>query len=181
MAIEIHPPLVKKGDTAAIVWEHFKEILPEFLGLIVSFWLIASVWLRHHQLFKYIDNFDGWFMVINLWLLLTIVIFPFSTSFLFNSIFHGAVTKLQVFFYLGVPLLSNLIVLLMYKRVNRKHLKNMTDIAFHDAILSQLAVIIGFVLVITWVAVMPLQYHPLGYSFFAAIPLLNWLFKKNKK
>lgn len=181
MAIEIHPPLVKKGDTAAMVWEHFKELLPEFIGLMVSFWLIASVWLRHHQLFKYVDNFDMRFMVTNLWLLFTIILFPFSTSFLFNSIFHGAEQKLQVFFYLGVPLSSNILVYLMYKRVNRKHLKGVADINFRESVASQGSVIIAFILVITWVAILPLKYHPFGYGFFASIPLLNWLLKKNKK
>jgi uncharacterized membrane protein len=181
MAIEIHPPIIKKGDSAAMVWEKFKETLPEFIGLLVSFWLIASVWLRHHQLFKYVDNFDIQFMVINLWLLFTIILYPFSTGFLFTSIFHGVVTKLQVFFYLGVPLTSNLIVFLMYKRVNRKHLKGFADISFHGAVISQVSLIIAFILVIGWVAIMPLEYHPFGYSFFAAIPLLNWLLKKNNK
>jgi uncharacterized membrane protein len=183
MAIEIHPPPVIKGDTAEMVWKHFREILPEFLGLLVSFWLIAGVWLRHHQLFKYIDNFDIRFMVINLWLLFTIILFPFSTSFLFNSIFHGAVTKLQVFFYLGVPLTSNLIIYLMYKRVNRKHLKGSADLNFHWALISQVALIIAFTAVITWVAIMPLEYHPFGYFFFAIIPLIIRVYKKkiNKK
>jgi uncharacterized membrane protein len=183
MAIEIHPPLVKKGDSAAVVWKHFKETLPEFLGLLVSFWLIASVWLRHHQLFKYVDNFDIRFMVINLWLLFTIILFPFSTGFLFNSIFSGAVTKLQVFFYLGVPLTSNLIIYMMYKRVNRKHLKGAADVYFHQAVISLSALIIAFMLVITWVAIMPLEYHPFGYSFFAVIPLIIWFYQKkfNKK
>jgi uncharacterized membrane protein len=183
MAIEIHPPLVKKGDSAAVVWEHFKETLPEFLGLLVSFWLIASVWLRHHKLFKYVDNFDIRFMIINLWLLFTIILFPFSTGFLFSSIFHGAVSKLQVFFYLGVPLTSNLIIYLMYKRVNRKHLKGSADAGFKGAFISQAALITAFILVITWVAIMPLEYHPFGYVFFCFIPLLILLYKKklNKK
>ncbi len=181
MAIEIHPPLVKKGDTAAVVWEHFKEILPEFIGLLVSFWLIGSVWLRHHQLFKYVDNFDMRFMFINLWLLFTIILFPFSTGFLFTSIFSGAISKFQVFFYLGVPLTSNLIIYLMYKRVNRKHLKGLADLHFQNAVISQAALIIAFALVITWVAVMPLQYHPFGYIFFASIQLLIWFLKKIRK
>ncbi len=183
MAIEIHPPLVKKGDSAAVIWEHFKETLPEFLGLLVSFWLIASVWLRHHQLFKYVDNFDIRFMIINLWLLFTIILFPFSTGFLFSSIFHGAVSKLQVFFYLGVPLTSNLIIYLMYKRVNRKHLKGSADAGFQGAVISQAALITSFILVITWIAIMPLEYHPFGYVFFGFTPLLIQLYKKklNKK
>ena len=52
MALEIHPPTVHKGDSAELIWHKFKELLPEFLGLLVSFWLIAGAWLRHHALFK---------------------------------------------------------------------------------------------------------------------------------
>jgi uncharacterized membrane protein len=183
LAIEIHPPLVKRGETAKEAWYHFTEIIPELIGLLVSFWLIGSVWLRHHQLFKFVDNFDTKFMVINLWLLFTIILFPFSTGFLFNSIFNGGVVKLQVFCYLGVPLCSNIIMYIMYKKVNRKHLKSTADINFQKSFIMQVALIVSFMLVITWVAVMPVQYHAFGYTFFAAIPLISNLYKKklNKK
>ncbi|MEP7254433.1 MAG: TMEM175 family protein [Ferruginibacter sp.] len=181
MAIEIRPPHVSKGDTDAVVWGKFKEILPEFLGLLVSFWLIGGAWLRHHQLFKYVDNFDIRFMAINLWLLFTIILFPFSTSFLFNSIFAGAVTKLQVFFYLGVPLFSNLILYFMYKRVNKKHLKGTADISFRRAVFSQGAMIVAFMLAITWIAIMPIEYHPFGYIFLGVGPIIISIYKKRIK
>ncbi|MEP7236424.1 MAG: TMEM175 family protein [Ferruginibacter sp.] len=181
MAIEIHPPMLKKGDTSHEIWEYFKEVIPEFIGLLVSFWLIASVWLRHHQLFKYIDNFDIRFMVANLWLLFTIILFPFTTAFLFNSIFSEALSKIQVFLYLGVPLCSNLLMYIMYKRVNRKHLNGAADMHFHKAVLSQLILLISFILVITWVAIMPMAYHPFGYSFFGLVPLMAGIFKKKVK
>ena len=178
MIIEIHPPVVHKGDTDAIVWEKFKGILPEFMGLLVSFWLIGSAWLRHHQLFKYVDNFDMRFMAINLWLLFIIILFPFSTSFLFNSLFDGAVTKLQLFFYLGVPLFSNIILYRMYNLVNKKHLKGMADMNFRKAVFSQGTMIFAFLLAIIWIAVMPLDYHPIGYIFLMVAPLLIFFNRK---
>lgn len=181
MVIEIHPPLVNKGDTEAMVWEKFKEILPQFLGLIVSFWLIGSSWLRHHQLFKYIDNYDMRFMVINLWLLFTIILFPFSTGFLFNSLFSGAVTKLQVYFYLGVPLASNFITYRMYKMVNKRHLKGEADINFRKGVFALGLMVISFMLAIIWVIIMPLQYHMFGYSFLGVGPLLSIFFNKKFK
>lgn len=181
MAIEIHPPHVSKGDTDAMVWEKFKELLPQFFGLLVSFWLIGSAWLRHHQLFKYVDNFNLGFMAVNLWLLFTIVLYPFSTSFLFNSLFHGAVTKLQVYFYLGVPLASNLVLYRMYKTVNKKHLKGAADAYFHKAVFSLGAMVISFMLAIIWVIVMPLEWHPFGYSFLAVGPLLTLIYNKKFK
>ena len=37
MAIEIHPPHVNRGDTEAVVWEKFKELLPQYGCGITSF------------------------------------------------------------------------------------------------------------------------------------------------
>lgn len=181
MAIEIHPPIVHRGDTAAMVWDQFKELLPEFLGLLVSFWLIGSVWLRHHQLFRYVDNFDMRFMAINLWMLFTIILFPFSTSYLFNSLFHGGNSKLQVFFYLGVPFFCNIILYRMYKLVNKKHLKGQADMAFRKAVFSLGGMVIGFALAIVWTAIVPLDYQPFGYLFLSTGGILDLINRKKFK
>ena len=181
MALEIRPPLVHKGDTAEMVWDTFKELLPQFLGLLVSFWLIGLVWLRHHQLFRYVDKFDTRFMSINLWMLFTVILFPFSTSYLFNSLFNGGVSKLQVFFYLGVPLFCNMILYRMYKLVNKKHLNGQADMAFKKAVFSQGAMTLSFALAICWVAIVPLDYHPFGYIFLFTGALLISLNRKKFK
>ena len=181
MALEIRPPVVLKTDTELIVWNKFKELLPEFLGLLVSFWLIGSVWLRHHQLFRYVDNFDTRFMVINLWMLFMIILFPFSTSFLFNSIFNGGVSRLQVFFYLGVPLFCNIILYRMYKLVNKKHLNGQADMAFRKAMFAQAAMILSFALAIAWIAIVPLEYHPFGYIFLMTGSILSIIYRKKFK
>lgn len=173
MAIEIHPPKVVRGDTAQMVWEKFKEVIPEFIGLLVSFWLIGSAWLRHHQLFRYVDNYDMRFMLINLWLLFVIILFPFSTGFLFNSVFDGAVSKLQVYIYLGVPLFSNIILYRLYKRVNKKHLDGKADLNFRRALVSIGAMIISFLLAMAWVLILPLKYHYYGYMFLGLGPTLS--------
>ena len=178
LVIEIKAPKIISGDSDHIVWEKFRERLPELFGLLVSFWLIASVWMRHHQLFKYIDKYDKKFIVINLWLLFTIILFPFSTSFLFNSIFEGGVTKLQVFLYLGLPLISNFIVYCMFRLVNRKHLDGVADREFKRAVLSQEGLLTAFSLALIWIAIMPFQYHVIGYAFFGLTPLIIYIKKK---
>lgn len=181
MIIEIHPPKVAHGETDAEAWSNFEHLLPEFLGLFVSFWLIGSSWLRHHHLFRYVDNFDSKFMTVNLILLFFIILFPFSTSYLFNSLFNGGVTRLQVFFYLGVPFFANVVLLLMYKQVNRRHLKGTADRGFHIAISYQWSMVISFGLAILWIAVMPFTLHPFGYMFLGLIPLLPMIFRKKIK
>jgi uncharacterized membrane protein len=178
MVIEIHPPLVNRGDTEAVVWDKFREILPEFLGLLVSFWLIASSWLRHHQLFKYIDKYDMRLLLLNLWLLFTIILFPFSTSFLFNSLFSGGVSKLQVYFYLGVPLGSNFLTYRMYTMANKRHLIGEADVAFRKSVFAQGMMVLSFLLAIVWVIIMPLKFHMVGYAFLGFGPIVGSLFNK---
>jgi len=181
MAIEIHPPKIVRSDTAHMVWEKFREVIPEFIGLLVSFWLIGSAWLRHHQLFRYADNYNMRFMLINLWLLFVIILFPFSTGFLFNSVFDGAVSKLQVYIYLGVPMFSNLILYRMYSLVNQTHLGGKADLTFRKSHASIGAMVIAFLLAITWVMILPLKYHYFGYIFLGLIPVLSYFFTRKLK
>lgn len=181
LTIEIHPPVLLKTDTSPDVMHKLLEKLPEFIGLIVSFWLIGANWLRHHQLFKYVDNYDTKFMVINLFLLMTIIFFPFSTSFLFNTIFSGITTRPQVIFYLVVPLCSNLILYKMYKLVNRKHLDNKTDEQFHHAVRQQGYMIIAFILALAWIIIAPFGLHPFGYIFLMAGGIMLSIHKRKKK
>ena len=58
MILDIHPPVLQMGDASPIVWRKLGEKLPEFLGLAVSFLLIGTTWMRHHQLFSYITKYD---------------------------------------------------------------------------------------------------------------------------
>jgi uncharacterized membrane protein len=181
LIIEIHPPQITKGDSAEVVWHKFREIIPEFIGLLVSFMLIGGSWLRHHSLFRYVDNYDFRFMLINMCLLFTIILFPFSTSFLFNNLFEGGISKLQIYFYLGVPYASNLILFLMFKRVNRKHLEHEADVRFYKGIFAQKWMLIAFTLAILWIIFAPLKYHYYGYLFLYIGPLMIMLNKKKFK
>ena len=181
LTIEIHPPALLKTDTGTDVMYKLQEKIPEFLGLIVSFWLIGMTWLRHHQLFRYVDNYNIKFIVINLCLLLTIIFFPFSTSFLFNTIFTGIVTRPQVVFYLGIPLCSNLILYQMYRLVNQSHLDNKADEQFREALYEQKYLIISFILALAWIIFIPFGLHPFGYIFLMFGMIMRLIYKRKKK
>jgi uncharacterized membrane protein len=181
MIIEIHPPLIEKGDTEAIAWHKFQEKLPEFLGLLVSFMLIGGTWLRHHTLFKYADKYDRRFILLNLVLLFTIILFPFSTSFLFNSIFHGAVTRLQIYFYLGVPFLSTLVLYIMYRDVHNNHIGRIADNGFKVSLFSHKAMILSFALTILWIIFVPLKNHYWGYFLLYIGPAMIMNYRRKLK
>jgi len=185
MILEIHPPVIERSDTSGIVWQKLGKKIPEFLGLLISFWLIGSVWLRHHQLFAHIERYDLGLLMINLALLFIIILFPFSTSFLFNSLFEGIVTKPQVIFYLMVPLLANLILYFMYKMAFRKYIESLKDHAgqqFHRAVHDQGFMIISFILALAWVLIVPFAIHAFGYFFLVLGPIgIAFKPKSNKK
>ncbi|MEO7524258.1 MAG: TMEM175 family protein [Ferruginibacter sp.] len=181
LIIEIHPPHIEHGDSPEVVWLKFRKLIPELVGLTVSFMLIAGAWFRHHSLFKYVDNYDFRFMAINMLLLFTIILYPFSTSFLFNNMFEGGISKLQVYFYLGVPFASNLILFIMYKRVTNKHLEHEADVHFHKNVFSQKWMLIAFASAILWIIFAPLRIHYFGYMFLYIGPLVILLNKKKFK
>jgi uncharacterized membrane protein len=181
MILDIHPPVLQRGDTTAIVWQKVVNKLPEFMGFAISFLLIGTAWLRHHQLFRYIDGYDVKFMVINLCLLFTIVLFPFSTSFLSRTLFENIVTKPQVIIYLGVPLLSNFVLYLMFIEVKNKHMEAEGDWAFLSAIIDQRFMIFSFLAALAWVFIMPIQYHLFGYFLLGLGPAVAAIVKKKSK
>ena len=184
MILEIHPPVVDRSDTSAIVWQKLAKKLPEFLGLFISFGLIGSAWMRHHQLFAYITHSGLRLLVVNLTLLLTIILFPFSTSFLFNSMFEGIVTKPQVLIYLAVPLFSNIILYRMFRMAHKRYIKireEPVDEAFHRAIYEQGFMILSLSLAIAWVLIFPSQYQEFAYIFLAIGPLASSFRRKSNK
>lgn len=181
LIIEIHPPHLTRGDSSAVAWKKLLERGPEFLGLAVSFLLIGTTWLRHHQLFKYISNFDVQFMAINLVLLFTIILFPFSTSFLYNSLFEDIMTKPQVIFYLAVPMFSNFILYIMFRRAKRKHIDEHPDTAFHKATFDQGMMALSFLIALIWVIAVSIRYHYFGYTFLGVGPMISALKSRGKK
>jgi uncharacterized membrane protein len=56
------------------------NMIPKFIGFIISFLLIGQYWVTHHRLFGYIENYDHKLLWINIFFLLTIVTMPFSSA-----------------------------------------------------------------------------------------------------
>ncbi len=61
------------------------EKWPDFLAFVLSFVLIAAVWVQHHRRFKAIERYDQTLQVLNLTLLLFVALIPMPTSLLFSQ------------------------------------------------------------------------------------------------
>jgi uncharacterized membrane protein len=64
------------GDAVSVISEHRQEIFT----FLLSFVVIASFWLGHHQVFEHVRAYTPAMMRLNLLWLLTIVVLPFPTQ-----------------------------------------------------------------------------------------------------
>jgi uncharacterized membrane protein len=82
-------PLVDVGTAAvaenlrtrAVISDHKTQIL----SFLLSFVVIARLWLTHHRIFEHVKAYNSRLMELNMFWLLTIVILPFPTAMISGS------------------------------------------------------------------------------------------------
>ncbi|MEP6748558.1 MAG: TMEM175 family protein [Bacteroidota bacterium] len=74
-------PSVNPGFTEEFP-KAMNEMIPEFIGFIISFMVIGNYWRAHHTLFNFVADYDRKLIQLNSLFLLTIVIMPFTTAFM---------------------------------------------------------------------------------------------------
>jgi uncharacterized membrane protein len=76
LALEIKVPEVE-GDRLA---HELAQQWPSYLSYLVSFFVIGVIWMNHHAIFEHLGRVDRPLMWLNLFLLLWIVLIPWSTD-----------------------------------------------------------------------------------------------------
>ncbi len=80
LVIDIRFPEVPKNIGSHELFIIFKPAIFEFLAFSISFFFIGSFWSRHLKLFKFLKDYDQRLIVLNLFFLFFIVLFPFTAS-----------------------------------------------------------------------------------------------------
>lgn len=62
------------------IWEVLIKLIPKFASYILSFIMIAILWLNHHQVFHQIKKVDNNILWLNIHLLFWMSIIPFGTD-----------------------------------------------------------------------------------------------------
>ena len=86
LIIEFRAPHVTKETTEPELWHEVKDMKFKLASVVLSFSLIVNYWLRHHSLFKHIHNYNKKIIIANMLTLLPVIFFPFTTSFLYESL-----------------------------------------------------------------------------------------------
>jgi uncharacterized membrane protein len=81
LVIEIKIPDIHKDVSDKLLLQSLGDLIPKFVGFIISFMLIGLYWTVHHRMFGFVTSFDGKLLWMNLFFLFFIALMPFSTGF----------------------------------------------------------------------------------------------------
>jgi uncharacterized membrane protein len=82
MVLELHIPELKKGFTNQDVWNALLLLAPKLLAYLLSFVVVAILWVNHHSLFDKIPHADSKLIWYNAFLLFAMSLIPLPTAFL---------------------------------------------------------------------------------------------------
>ncbi|MGH6786988.1 MAG: TMEM175 family protein [Novosphingobium sp.] len=80
LVIEIHIPDLRHYDGPD--WGALAELIPSFIGFVISFLVIGRFWVGHHGALSRVDTFSPRLVWPNLVLLMAVAFMPFATGFM---------------------------------------------------------------------------------------------------
>jgi uncharacterized membrane protein len=80
LVLEIKVPHIHEYDSADELTKSLLNLLPKFVGWIISFFTVAVIWVNHHKIFKQIKHLNAGIFWWNALLLLWTSFIPFPTA-----------------------------------------------------------------------------------------------------
>jgi uncharacterized membrane protein len=82
LVLDIRIPRTATITTTSELWLSLARLLPSIFAFLLSFCIIFITWVNHHATLTVIDNSSSHFIYANGFLLLTVVLIPFTASLL---------------------------------------------------------------------------------------------------
>jgi uncharacterized membrane protein len=114
LALDLHVP---SADSAASLAHQLGEQWPSYAAYAVSFVTIGIIWINHHAMLRRLVGVDHAIVMLNILLLMTIVVLPFSTALLAEYLKTGAGDHLAAAIYGGSLLLMSITFITMHRQV----------------------------------------------------------------
>jgi uncharacterized membrane protein len=110
-----------------------REQWPSFAAYVLSFFVIGTLWLNHHNLFRLATRIDRRIMLYNLLMLLLVAAIPFATKTYADYVLAGgANARMAVLLYGGILEATSLLFTLMVVHLVRARLTD-TPLSSSDA------------------------------------------------
>lgn len=98
LVLDIRVPSIDRHiATDKMLIRSLDEMIPKFIGFILSFFLIGLYWMIHHRMFGYVIDYTPKLLRLNLLFLFAVVVMPFSTAFYSEYVLHFLVTPMIVY------------------------------------------------------------------------------------
>ncbi len=81
LVIEIRVPEVTENVSDKALLQALSNLIPKFIGFIISFMMIGLYWTVHHRMFGLVTSYTPALLRLNLFFLFFIVLMPFSMGF----------------------------------------------------------------------------------------------------
>jgi len=104
LVIELHPPHLARDAADIAHIAELAQLIPAFVGYLVSFWVIGMFWMGHHRAFALAAHYSPRILIWNMALLNVIAFMPFATAYLSAHFFQ----RVPTIFYCVVMLLAAL-------------------------------------------------------------------------
>jgi uncharacterized membrane protein len=111
LVIELHPPHLARGIGDLVHVQALADLVPNFIGFLISFTVIGFFWMGHHRAFSLAAHYSPRILGWNMALLGAIAFMPFATAYLSSNFLQ----RVPTIFYCAVMLLAALFNL----KVNR--------------------------------------------------------------
>lgn len=106
LILELRAPEIEAIHTAEDLWVSLKDLLSSIYAFLLSFSIIAIQWVIHHKTMHWLSKSSTGFVYANVFLLLTIIMIPFGTSFLAKFGFTTAAAPAVVIYTFIILLCS---------------------------------------------------------------------------
>jgi len=107
LILELKIPARETVHNSNDLWQALKGLLPSVFAFFLSFTIIATQWVNHHEAMKCINRSTPRFIYANVLMLLTIIMIPFTQALLAEFGFTEAAAP-AVVLYTFVILLCNI-------------------------------------------------------------------------
>jgi uncharacterized membrane protein len=80
LVLGIAPPKPDISQAQAVLPGQILHLFPEIFIFVIAFLILAGFWLDHHRQFHFVNTIDSRLLWINIFLLISVVLIPFSTD-----------------------------------------------------------------------------------------------------
>jgi uncharacterized membrane protein len=101
------------------LWHQLKEEWPSFASFFISFWVIGIIWVNHHGVIDHLKRANRTLLYLNLLVLMSVVLIPFSTALMAEHLKSGADEHVAAAVYAGAFVLMAVTFGSMWEYITR--------------------------------------------------------------